>query len=130
MSTDNVWTCERHLSGASNEALSNSRSGCYFCTLEERDRLLAEGWPRSPEIPRLNRRLWKLGRARWEAEKRGSGTHGRTRQAHLRRRGSVASLIRQRGKRKQRPVQGRRHRRAVHPNSQAARKWHWHEERP
>ena len=52
---EGVWTCERHLTGAPNEAFAASPEYCYFCTLEERDRLRAEGWPRSPEIHALNR---------------------------------------------------------------------------
>ena len=70
---EGVWTCERHLTGAANEAFAASPEYCYFCTLEERDRLRDEGWPRSPEIHALNRRLWKLGRVRWEAENAKAG---------------------------------------------------------
>jgi hypothetical protein len=46
-----------------------------------------------------------------------------------RRRGSVSlDSTRKRGW-KRRVAQGRRHRRRVHPNSTAASKWRWHEER-
>ena len=80
---DGVWTCERHLRGAANEAVAASQEYCYFCALEERDCLVAEGWPRSPEIQALNRRLWKLGRASWEAENSEAGrTNARGRRTY------------------------------------------------